>query len=72
MGRTRQQFKAFVIVSAPFGTSTVCRFFSTAFDIRPSHFYASSASECAIVKANPAWQFEAALAAIASPLGARQ
>ena len=68
--RTGQQFKAYAIVGKPAGTSNVCRFFSTAFGIRSSHFYTPSATECQIVKANPAWQFEAEVAAIASPVGA--
>ena len=68
--RTGQTFKAFAILGAPAGTSNVCRFFSTAFGIRSSHFYTPSATECLIVKGNPAWQFEAEVAAIASPVGA--
>ena len=67
--RTGYQFKAYAIAGAPAGTSNVCRFFSTAFGVRSSHFYTPSASECAIVKANPQWQFEAEVAAIASPVG---
>ena len=47
----------------------MCRFFSTAFGARSSHFYTPSASECLIVKGNPQWQFEAEVAAIASPVG---
>ncbi len=68
--RTGQQFKAYAILGAPLGTSNVCRFFSTAFGIRSSHFYTPSVTECLIVKGNPAWQFEAEVAAIASPVGA--
>ncbi|MFO1310616.1 MAG: hypothetical protein U1F41_00980 [Burkholderiales bacterium] len=67
--RTGQQFKAYAIVGKPAGTSNVCRFFSTAFGVRSSHFYTPSATECQIVKGNPAWQFEAEVAAIASPVG---
>jgi hypothetical protein len=55
--RTGLQFKAF-----PTGTangSAVCRFFSTAFAPRSSHFYTPFASECATVMTNPDWQFEA-------------
>lgn len=40
------------------GLSPVCRFFSTAFGPKSSHFYTASASECAAVKANPDWQYE--------------
>ena len=37
---------------------SVCRFFSTAFGIKSSHFYTPDAPECTTVKANPNWQFE--------------
>jgi len=36
----------------------VCRFFSTAFAPRSSHFYTGLASECAQVQQNAHWQFE--------------
>jgi len=36
----------------------VCRFFSSSFAPRSSHFYTADASECASVKANPDWTFE--------------
>src|ERR1700730_12770628 len=39
--------------------SPTCRFFSTAFASKSSHFYTPFASECAIVKTESAWQFEA-------------
>ena len=39
--------------------SPTCRFFSTAFAPKSSHFYTPFASECAIVKTESAWQFEA-------------
>jgi probable HAF family extracellular repeat protein len=39
------------------GTSPVCRFFSTAFSPKSSHFYTPGAAECA--PCNPSWQFEA-------------
>ena len=37
----------------------MCRFFSTAFGAKSSHFYTPDAPECDVVKANPNWQFEA-------------
>ena len=40
------------------GTASMCRFFSTAFGERSSHFYTPVASECAAVKSNPAWKYE--------------
>ncbi|MEO8134383.1 MAG: choice-of-anchor L domain-containing protein [Betaproteobacteria bacterium] len=36
----------------------VCRFFSTAFGARSSHFYTPNGPECVLVKANPDWQYE--------------
>jgi hypothetical protein len=35
-----------------------CRFFSTSFAPKSSHFYTPFLAECAIVKTNPNWQFE--------------
>lgn len=40
------------------GTVPVCRFFSTSFAPRSSHFYTADAAECERVKHNPDWQFE--------------
>ena len=54
--RTGESFN--VYSDAPFGSSGVCRFFSTSFGLKSSHFYTPSASECATVKQNPNWQFE--------------
>src|SRR5207248_4640323 len=39
-------------------TSPVCRFFSTAFDPRSSHFYSAFSSECATVQTYREWQLE--------------
>ncbi len=55
--RTSLQFKVYPNVAA--GLSAVCRFFSTAFGAKSSHFYTPDAPECTIVKANPNWMFEA-------------
>ena len=41
------------------GMSGVCRFFSTAFAPRSSHFYTPYADECTTVRGNRNWQFEA-------------
>ena len=57
--RTGHSFNVFV-TGTP-GTVDVCRFFSTAFGAKSSHFYTPYAPECAIVKTNPNWQFEAAV-----------
>ena len=55
--RTGHRFKAY-----PAGGSvgnTVCRFFSTSFEPRSSHFYTSFGNECAIVSKNSDWVLEA-------------
>lgn len=63
--RTGKQFNAYASGAA--GTAATCRFFSTSFGPRSSHFYTSYASECATVKANPDWQFEAEVFNVALP-----
>ena len=54
--RTGLQFNVYTAPAT--GASTVCRFFSTSFAPRSSHFYTPYATECATVKANPNWQYE--------------
>jgi len=54
--RTGQSFNVYATATA--GANSVCRFFSTAFDPKSSHFYTPFAAECATVKTNPSWQFE--------------
>ncbi len=49
------------------GASAVCRFFSTAFAPKSSHFYTALASECAAVKANAAWTFEGEVFYVKTP-----
>jgi probable HAF family extracellular repeat protein len=49
------------------GTSPVCRFFSTSFDPKSSHFYTANIAECATVQRNASWQFEARVFNIAVP-----
>jgi len=41
------------------GLAAVCRFFSTAFGSKSTHFYTPISDECQTVKANADWQFEA-------------
>ena len=65
--RTGHSFNVFV--SGTPGTVEVCRFFSTAFGAKSSHFYTPYATECAIVKQNPNWQFEAAVFNMVPPKG---
>ena len=63
--RTGLEFKVF----AAGGTSTspVCRFFSTAFAPKSSHFYTANPTECTTVKSNADWQFEAEVFFVATP-----
>jgi len=55
--RTGQSFN--VYVNTQVGLVGVCRFFSTSFAPKSSHFYTPDANECGIVQANANWQFEA-------------
>jgi len=57
--RTGLSFNVYPTATAPAGSVPVCRFFSTSFAPKSSHFYTPSASECALVKTNPDWLFEA-------------
>jgi hypothetical protein len=63
--RTGETFNVYADV--PAGSSPVCRFFSTAFGPKSSHFYTPDAPECATVKANPDWQFEAEVFSLPRP-----
>ena len=54
--RTGQTFLAYPDPTA--GAAPVCRFFSTAFGAKSSHFYTANAFECGAVKQNPGWQYE--------------
>jgi hypothetical protein len=63
--RTGHSFNVFV--SGTPDTAEECRFFSTAFGDKSSHFYTPFATECAIVKQNPSWQFEAAVFNVVLP-----
>jgi len=63
--RTGRQFKVYT-ATAP-ALAVVCRFFSTAFDPKSSHFYTALATECTSVKANPNWQFEGEVFFVGTP-----
>jgi len=63
--RTGESFP--VYADYPANASQVCRFFSTAFDPKSSHFYTPSPSECGDVKANPDWHFEGLVFAVPVP-----
>ncbi len=54
--RTGYAFKAWP-AGSPNGLAT-CRFFGTPGIGPDSHFYTNSASECALVRGNPAWTYE--------------
>ena len=66
--RTGVEFGAWANAGDAPGTVPVCRFFGTP-DVGPnSHFYTSSATECALVKTNPDWMFESIAFYIAEPV----
>ena len=54
--RTGQTFNVWSDASG--GALPTCRFFSTGFAPRSSHFYTPLATECAAVKTYPAWLYE--------------
>jgi hypothetical protein len=54
--RTGRQFKAWTETAS--GLSAVCRFFTTAFPPKSSHFYTPNAPECTVVKTSSVWGFE--------------
>lgn len=58
-GWTRTGFSFTAYPRSFAGAASVCRFFSTAFGLKSSHFYTPFSDECAKVKGNPSWQFEA-------------
>jgi hypothetical protein len=49
------------------GKAGVCRFFSTSFAPRSSHFYTPYADECTTLRGNPNWQFEAVAFFVENP-----
>lgn len=55
--RTGQSFPVWTADAG--GMAGVCRFFSTSFAPKSSHFYTPFADECTTVRANRDWQFEA-------------
>jgi hypothetical protein len=63
--RTGQSFT--VYSDYPAGSMGVCRFFSTSFTPRSSHFYTSDPNECGVVKLNKDWQFEGVVFGLLSP-----
>ena len=63
--RTGYQFKAYAAPGT--GTASVCRFFSTAFAPKSSHFYTPYGFECNSLKTDPGWQYEDSNLVMAMP-----
>ncbi|MFO1413950.1 MAG: choice-of-anchor D domain-containing protein [Burkholderiales bacterium] len=63
--RTGKSFN--VYTQTGIGFADVCRFFSTSFAPKSSHFYTPFASECTTVKANTNWQFEGSVFSVQIP-----
>lgn len=60
----------FPVWSAPHpALSPVCRFFSTGFTPKSSHFYTASPSECNLVLRSPDWEYEGTAFYVALPIG---
>jgi probable HAF family extracellular repeat protein len=56
-----------VYVGDQVGTVPLCRFFSTAFDPKSSHFYTPFQEECVLVQRSSTWQFEGRVFNMAVP-----
>jgi serine protease len=56
--RTGRSFNVYASADAPSWTVSVCRFFSTTFASKSSHFYSALVNECDGLRSNPNWQFE--------------
>jgi len=63
--RTGQSFNVLPLDAQ--NAANMCRFFSVSFAPKSSHFYTPYADECAAVKLNPDWQFEAEVFAVFLP-----
>ncbi len=63
--RTGESWNAYA--DTPAGSVAVCRFFSTSFGLRSSHFYTSDVGECALVRQNADWQFEGQVFGVLAP-----
>jgi probable HAF family extracellular repeat protein len=66
-GWTRTGASFNVWVGDQVGTNPVCRFFSTAFDPKSSHFYTPFQEECVLVQRSATWQYEGRVFNIAVP-----
>jgi len=65
--RTGQSFA--VLPLGATGAADVCRFFSTKFGARSSHFYTPIASECGGLKLGDTWGYEGLVFALSLPTG---
>jgi hypothetical protein len=65
--RTGLGFNVYPTAGTPAGSAPVCRFFSTIFDPKSSHFYSAIAAECNALKTTVGWQFEAYVFNVLSP-----
>jgi hypothetical protein len=63
--RTGQTFNVYPLDAT--GSANVCRFFSTAFAPKSTHFYTSDENECDMLKGNPDWQLEGLVFGVARP-----
>ena len=64
--RTGQKFNVYDLNS---GYLDTCRFFTTAFPPKGSHFYTPDAAECEWVKQNPDWTYEKIAYQLRKPVG---
>jgi hypothetical protein len=64
--RTGESFAVFPLQTG--GAADVCRFFSTKFVPRSSHFYTQSANECAGLKSGDVWSFEGMVFGLGLPI----
>ena len=65
--RTGLGFNVYPTAGPPAGSVPVCRFFSTIFDPKSSHFYSAIATECNALMTTVGWQFEAYVFNVLSP-----
>jgi hypothetical protein len=63
--RTGESFRVWPAFTA--GSTATCRFFSTGFAPRSTHFYTPLVSECDALKSSPAWAFEGIVFNVALP-----
>ena len=59
--------ESFTVWSTGSGLADVCRFFTTAFAPKSSHFYTANSAECDAVGRNPVWQYEKVAFLVAVP-----